>query len=90
MHSLSLLKKIIEYFKRQLELPTPLYLHTPLVLDATGEKLSKSSDAPALNPGVEAVQQALKVLGLPVQPTVLPDLLAAAVQAWRAAGWKTP
>ena len=78
------------HLQRQLELPTPLYLHTPLVLDATGEKLSKSSDAPALNPGVEAVQQALKVLGLPVQPTVLPDLLAAAVQAWRAAGWKTP
>jgi glutamyl-Q tRNA(Asp) synthetase len=78
------------HLQRQLGLPTPLYLHTPLVLDATGEKLSKSSDAPSLNPGVEAVQQALKVLGLPVEHPVLSDLLVAAVQAWSVVCWKNP
>jgi glutamyl-Q tRNA(Asp) synthetase len=78
------------HLQRQLGLPTPIYLHTPLVLDATGEKLSKSSDAPALKPGPGAVQQALRVLGLPLEHPLLPDLLAAAVEAWRAAGWKIP
>ena len=78
------------HLQRQLGLSTPLYLHTPLVLDATGEKLSKSSDAPALKPGLEAVQQALKVLGLPVEPPVLSELLAAAVGTWSVVCWKSP
>ena len=69
---------------RQLGLQLPRYLHTPLVFDASGKKLSKSSDAPPLQPGLEAVKQALQVLGLEVQGSALGELLASAVQAWRA------
>jgi glutamyl-Q tRNA(Asp) synthetase len=71
------------HLQRQLGLPTPAYLHTPLVLDAAGEKLSKSSDAPPLLAGPTAVQEALRVLGLKAQCPTLADLLAAAVNEWR-------
>jgi glutamyl-Q tRNA(Asp) synthetase len=37
------------HLQRLLGLPTPRYLHTPLVIDARGEKLSKSNGAPALD-----------------------------------------
>jgi glutamyl-Q tRNA(Asp) synthetase len=76
------------HLQRQLGLPTPLYLHTPLVLDAAGEKLSKSSDAPPLLPGVGAVQGALRVLGLQTQRQTVADLLAAAVSEWTQKTWK--
>ena len=52
--------------QRALGLPTPRYLHTPLVLGANGEKLSKQNGAQALdlsNP-LQAVNQAARVLGL--------------------------
>lgn len=52
--------------QQALGLPTPLYLHTPLVLGANGEKLSKQNGAQALdlsNP-IEALNQAANVLGL--------------------------
>jgi glutamyl-Q tRNA(Asp) synthetase len=39
-------------------LPTPIYLHTPLVLDVRGEKLSKSNGAAALD-----VSAPMRVLG---------------------------
>ncbi|WHZ18302.1 MAG: Glutamyl-Q tRNA(Asp) synthetase [Rhodanobacteraceae bacterium] len=51
--------------QRLLGLPTPAYLHLPLAVDAEGRKLSKSSDAPAIdmrNPG-EALARALRFLG---------------------------
>ena len=35
--------------QRLLGLPTPAYLHLPLAIDVQGRKLSKSSDAPALD-----------------------------------------
>lgn len=38
------------YLQRQLGLPTPEYLHIPLVLDAGGHKLSKSQWAAGLDP----------------------------------------
>jgi len=70
-----------------LGLPTPRYLHTPLVLGANGEKLSKQNGAAALqlDDPVQALRCAATSLGLP------PDLpgantsewLASAVQAWR-------
>ena len=52
--------------QQALGLPTPQYLHTPLVLAADGQKLSKQNGAQALslqNP-VTALQQAGLVLGL--------------------------
>jgi glutamyl-Q tRNA(Asp) synthetase len=46
--------------QRALRLPTPHYLHTPLVLGSNGEKLSKQNGAPALDTSSQAgVRQAL-------------------------------
>jgi glutamyl-Q tRNA(Asp) synthetase len=53
--------------QRALALPTPGYLHTPLVLAANGEKLSKQNGAAALNTAqpLRALNSAAQVLGLP-------------------------
>ena len=52
--------------QQALSLPTPNYLHTPLVLGVNGEKLSKQNGAQplALHQPVAALQQAGAVLGL--------------------------
>jgi glutamyl-Q tRNA(Asp) synthetase len=53
--------------QQALGLPTPIYMHTPLVLGADGEKLSKQNGAQALDlsdPST-ALSQAALVLGLP-------------------------
>jgi glutamyl-Q tRNA(Asp) synthetase len=71
------------HLQQQLSLPTPIYLHTPLVLDGRGEKLSKSAEAAPFVSGVDAVREALRVLGLSPQPSTLNDILAAAVGEWR-------
>ncbi len=71
------------HLQRLLGAPTPRYLHTPLVRDAAGEKLSKSSAAPALRPGLDAVRQALHGLGLRTTGASLGEVLAAAVEQWR-------
>jgi len=70
--------------QRLLGLPTPRYLHTPLVRDARGEKLSKHLGAQAFEGGIDSTRAALRVLGLELQAGTLPELLAQAVQAWRA------
>ena len=69
-----------------LEAPTPRYLHTPLVLDAQGEKLSKRWDAPALDLGepLVALQQAGAVLSLDCPAGDAAAWRAAAVAAWAA------
>ena len=71
--------------QRALDLPTPVYLHTPLVLAADGRKLSKQNGALPLNPSqpVAALQAAGAVLGLSPLPAATPaEWLAAAVPAW--------
>jgi glutamyl-Q tRNA(Asp) synthetase len=71
-----------------LGLPTPRYLHTPLVRGENGEKLSKQNGAKALdthNPiaALEALKQAARVLGLPVRHTSTPEALGAWVKDWQ-------
>ncbi|BDU52643.1 tRNA glutamyl-Q(34) synthetase GluQRS [Limnohabitans sp. INBF002] len=53
--------------QRALGLPTPSYMHTPLVLGENGEKLSKQNGATALdaNQPLLALQTAAHALGLP-------------------------
>jgi glutamyl-Q tRNA(Asp) synthetase len=72
--------------QRALALPTPSYLHTPLVLDAHGEKLSKQTGAQALDTRapLTALNAAAAVLGLRVEGGTLTDWLAAAVAQWQA------
>lgn len=69
--------------QRLLGLPTPRYLHTPLVLDAQGEKLSKHLGAAAFVADLASVQSALRVLGLDSRAATLAETLAQAVEAWR-------
>ncbi|MBQ0932826.1 tRNA glutamyl-Q(34) synthetase GluQRS [Ideonella alba] len=71
--------------QRALGVPTPVYLHTPLVLAADGCKLSKQNGAAPLDltDPLAALRAAGTVLGLPPLPgTALPDWLASAVAAW--------
>jgi glutamyl-Q tRNA(Asp) synthetase len=74
------------HLQRLLGLPTPRYLHTPLLRDARGEKLSKSNGAPPLDVGdpLAALREAGAVLGLPALTAVnVPDWLAQASAAWK-------
>lgn len=69
-----------------LGLPTPRYLHTPLVLGENGEKLSKQNGAQALDLSdpLAALRRAGTRLGLPaIDAATAPDWLAGAVTAWR-------
>ena len=69
--------------QRALGFPTPVYLHTPLVLGANGEKLSKQNGALALDTSrpMAALNAAAQALGLASRPTT--DALNAWVNQWR-------
>jgi len=69
-----------------LGLPTPRYLHTPLVLGAHGEKLSKQNGAAPLatEQPLVCLQAAGAVLGLQVAGHSVSDWLVQAVRAWAA------
>ena len=76
------------HLQRQLGLPTPRYLHTPLVLAPDGHKLSKQNGAAPLDTTqpLATLQAAGAVLGLPPLPaTAVADWLAQATRAWAAA-----
>ena len=73
--------------QRALRLPTPAYLHTPLVRGANGEKLSKQNGAQPLDTGrpLAALQQAAAVLGLrATADSTVGDWLAASTAQWAA------
>ncbi|MGJ7486740.1 tRNA glutamyl-Q(34) synthetase GluQRS [Variovorax sp. LT2P21] len=75
--------------QRALGLPTPRYLHTPLVRGADGEKLSKQHGAAAFDTStpqqaLAELSRAARTLGLPPNDaTHIPDALAGWVAAWR-------
>jgi glutamyl-Q tRNA(Asp) synthetase len=71
--------------QRLLGLPTPRYLHTPLVLSANGEKLSKQTGAAplALGSPLEALRAAGAALGIDAAGTTVAEWLACAVAIWR-------
>ena len=77
--------------QRQLALPTPRYLHTPLVLGANQEKLSKQNGAQSIDSTqpLVALSNAASLLGLARQQGSLADALQHWVGAWRAV-WLTP
>ena len=70
--------------QRALGLPTPRYLHTPLVLGANGEKLSKQNGAQALalDDPAAALQAAARMLGLPEAAGTAAERLAQWAAAW--------
>ena len=70
--------------QRALGLPTPQYLHTPLVLGANGEKLSKQNGAEALDLSepLKALNAAARLLGLDAQASLATDALRHWTQVW--------
>ncbi|MEY4363070.1 MAG: Glutamyl-Q tRNA(Asp) synthetase [Pseudomonadota bacterium] len=68
-----------------LDLPTPHYLHTPLVLGENGEKLSKQNGAQALDlrDPLAALNAAATVLGLQAQVGSVAHALTAWTAQWR-------
>ena len=78
------------YLQRLLGVPTPRYLHVPVVRNAQGEKLSKQTGAVAVTPGDEqaalaVLQQAAAFLGLPpMHAATVSQFWQAAIPAWDA------
>ena len=76
--------------QQALGLPTPQYLHTPLVVGANGEKLSKQNGAQALDTSspdaaLDALRHAAGALGLPPAPhRTGHEALAMWTSAWQA------
>ncbi|MEJ5149059.1 tRNA glutamyl-Q(34) synthetase GluQRS [Comamonas sp. MYb396] len=74
--------------QRALGLPAPRYMHTPLVLQADGEKLSKQYGAPAVvvdsaEQRIAVLRQAAQHLGLEAgEASSIPDALADWTAQW--------
>ena len=78
------------YLQRLLGVPTPRYLHVPVVRNSDGEKLSKQTGATAVAPrdeaeAVAALLAAARSLGLPLEGAEsLAAFWQAAIPAWAA------
>ena len=72
--------------QQALGLPTPRYLHTPLVLGTNGEKLSKQNGATPLDLGEPSGEllRAAQLLGLPNGPSTAHQALQAWIPHWAA------
>ena len=69
------------HLQQLLGLPTPRYLHHPVAVTPSGEKLSKQTHAPQAGPG--DIRSALRFLGMtPAENLSLKEMLAWAVGAW--------
>lgn len=70
--------------QKALGLPTPIYMHTPLVMGENGEKLSKQNGALALDlrDTLATLNKAAKVLRLNPCETSMEDALYEWTQAW--------
>jgi glutamyl-Q tRNA(Asp) synthetase len=74
------------FLQRALGLPTPRYLHVPVVVNERGEKLSKQTLAQALDTAdpLGALEQAARHLGLPrIGADDRDAFLRGATRAWR-------
>lgn len=74
------------YLQRALGLPTPRYLHVPLVLNAAGVKLSKQSGASALDLAqpLAELERTAHHLGLPdIGASSIAGFLKCAIEVWR-------
>lgn len=73
------------YLQRLLGLPTPSYMHVPVVLNESGEKLSKQTGAQALDLAhpLDELLRAARFLGLPIADAQsLADFWRLAIAAW--------
>lgn len=70
--------------QRALGVPSPDWLHTPLVLGANGEKLSKQNGAQAIDLAdpLRALNDAAAALSLPAQKGSVPGALSAWITHW--------
>ena len=70
--------------QRRLGLAAARYLHFPVAANERGEKLSKQTLAPAVDPAERPAQlaEALRFLGQPVPDATAGQMLAAAASAW--------
>jgi glutamyl-Q tRNA(Asp) synthetase len=66
------------YLQRLLGVPAPDYLHVPIAVDGTGEKLSKQTGAAPIDASVDTLRKALRFLGQPDATTV-----SEAVRNWQ-------
>ena len=76
------------WLQQCLGLPVPSHAHLPVAVNATGEKLSKQTRAPAVDPaqGVGLLARVLRFLGQPV-PGEAEDMALAEFWRWAVARW---
>jgi glutamyl-Q tRNA(Asp) synthetase len=74
------------WLQRALHLPTPRYLHVPVVTNAQGEKLSKQTGAAALDTAqpLPELERAWRHLGFPaLRADSVEAFLRRAIDLWR-------